>query len=105
MIIPLATPRNGELINLLQVVKVRQHRSGRCKECESLNKKETIHALTAQSACTVYFADGGTEIFDGEASRIFNLELHFALNLYRAFQQSTQSQIVTPDGSPPPRIM
>lgn len=103
--IPLATPRNGEIVNLSQIVQVKVHEAGRCHDCEILSGKQTVHIIGEQSACTVYFADGRSEIYDGDASKFLNIELHFALNAYRTFQQQVTSNIVGPDGNPPPLVM
>lgn len=108
--IPLATPRDGELVNLSQIVRVRVHKVGRCSECEIAefrqdgnNPDKIVHIIGEQSVCTVYFSDGRQEIYDGDASKALNLELHFLLNTYRQMQQSTISppSIVTPNGQPP----
>lgn len=103
--IPFATPRNGELVNLSQIVKVRVHKTGRCDECQldSNDGRKITHIVGEQSACTVYFSDGNSEIYDGDASKALNIELHFLLNTYRQMQQSAISPpaIVTPNGQPP----
>lgn len=110
--IPLAIPRDGEVVNLSQIVRVEIHPVGRCHECERHQtfdeilspenpqpEKKVVHAVGQQPACTVYFVDGIREIYDGEASRIINTEIHFLLNSYRELQIAATSQIVTPDGN------
>jgi hypothetical protein len=117
--IPLATPRDNELLNLSQIVQVKTHPAGRCLECEidaaiAANKAgeeeppadlKIVHIVGEQSACTVFFSDGRSEIYDGDASKFLNMELHWALNVYRAMQQASQSNIVGPDGTKPTLVM
>ena len=101
--IPLATPRNGELINLSQIVQIKTHPAGRCKECEAAEAGTQLvtHVIGQQSACNVYYSDGRTEIFDGDESKYLNIEMHFLLNMYRQFQQQAASPLVGPDGNKP----
>lgn len=115
--IPLATPRNLELVNLSQIIRVRTHASGRCDECSQIAEfehlksgsesdfKPIVHIVGEQSACTVYFSDGSSDIYSGDASKFLNIELHFALNAYRQWQQHVTSNIVGPDGQKPGLVM
>lgn len=111
--IPLATPRDGELLNLSQIVQVKSHPAGRCYECESNSEfsedhpsfKKIVHIVGEQSACTVYFSDGRSEIYSGDPSKFLNMELHWLLNAYRQFQQAASSNIVGPDGQKPGLVM
>lgn len=99
--IPLAIPRNGELVNLSQIVRVRIHEAGRCDECEvDFGMDNIVHVVGQQPPCTIYFSDGRTAIYTDEASRIINAELHFAINQYRAYQMAVTSSIVDADGQP-----
>lgn len=103
--IPLATPRDNEILNLSQIVRVRVHRAGRCHECEFHGEDErtVTHIIGEQSACTVYFSDGTDAIFTGDESKFLNIELHFLLSTYRQMQQASISppSIVTPNNQPP----
>lgn len=113
--IPLATPRDGEVLNLSQIVQVKVHKAGRCGECETDRNifrnlvgdegKPIVHKIGDQSTCTVYFSDGRSEIYTGDASKYLNIELHWLLNFYRTMQQATESQIVGPDGQKPGLVM
>lgn len=99
MIIPLAIPIDGRLINLSQIVEIRVHNAGACDECDE------THIVGAAAACTVYFADGRSEVFSSKASQILNAEMHFALNAYRSLQIESTRTIVSPNGEPPSRLM
>jgi len=115
--IPLATPRNLELVNLSQIVRVRTHAAGRCDECNQIAEFEhlksgredeftpIVHIVGEQSACTVYFSDGSSEIYAGDASKFLNIELHFALNAYRQWQQQVTTSIITPEAAGRDRLM
>lgn len=80
--IPFATPRNREIINLLQIVRVTQE--------------------TDEGKFTVHFTNGDSQVYEGDAAKFLNTEIAFALNMYRQFQVQSQSNIVTPDAG---RIM
>lgn len=99
MIIPLAIPEDGLLVNLTQIVMIRVHKAGHCDECDD------THIVGQQQPCTVTFSNGSQQIFSGEPSRILNAEMHFALNAYRSFQIQSTSQIVTPNGDAGSRLM
>jgi hypothetical protein len=112
--LPLATPADGELINLSQIVKIMLHKAGRCDECTefvatgsidstAMNPKPIVHIVGEPVPCTVYFSDGRREIFDGQRSQLLNAEMHFLLNTYRQMQQQATSAIITPDATP--RVM
>lgn len=79
--IPFATPENRNVINLLQIVRVVQGAPG--------TKDEGI--------TTVHFVNGDIITYSGEAAKIINIEVSFALNAYRALQQASQRQIITPE--------
>jgi hypothetical protein len=53
----------------------------------------------------VYFSNGEIEIYDGDASKFLNIEMHWLLNVYRQFQQAASSNIVGPDGNKPGLVM
>jgi len=99
MIIPLAIPEDGLLVNLTQIVTMRVHKAGRCDECDD------THIVGQQLPCTVTFSNGSQQIFSAESSHILNAEMHFALNAYRSFQIQVTSQIVTPNGDTASRLM
>ena len=83
--IPFAIPQDYEVINISQIIR--------------------IHAVRPDShpdggEIEVYFSDGQKRIYSGDAAKIVNIEVHFALNLYRQMQlahQREQTGIITPD--------
>lgn len=81
--IPFATPTTGEVINLSQIVRV-----------------------TVQDANTILvaFSDGTKRNYTGDAAKFINLEVHFALNMYRQFQIDSQRTIIDPN-APEARLM
>lgn len=82
--IPFATPKNHEVINLLQIVRLTAGAAGTKDE----------------GTVRVFFANGDVERYEGEAAKNINIEVKFALNMYRQWQIATQQTIVTPDGKP-----
>lgn len=88
--IPFATPQNGEVLNLSQIVRLNVVRP----DTDPLGGEVVLH-----------MSDGNQRIYTGDAARNVNLEIHFALNLYRQMQVASQSNIVGADGNPTARIM
>lgn len=86
--IPLAIVQDGETVNLSQIVRLRVVRPD-----SDPNGGEV----------EVFFSDGIKRIYTGNAARFLNIEMHFALNLYRRMQIEVTnggSGLVTPDGTP-----
>lgn len=81
--IPFATPSNGEVINLSQIVRLSQMTNG---------------------SIDVHYSNGEVISYSGDAAKFVNTEVAFALSMYRQWQLSTQQTIITPD-NPPSRIM
>lgn len=86
-ILPLIMPQPGEILNLLQLVKWREH-----GEPDAPGYSVT---------CT--FAGGVKREFTGDAARIVRSEMVFAFNLYRKFidginiaEQQNSSNIIAP---------
>lgn len=70
--IPLATPRNGEIINLAAVARIKQLDDG--------------------AKVRVVFTDGQTETYDGQACQHFMSEILFLLDQYRQLQKLAAGQ-------------
>ncbi len=88
MILPLITPQNLEVLNLANVVRVRQVSIG------NPDREDEI---------SLRLADGTDRTYKGEAAGVVNAELIFALNAYRSWQQSVvkvpaQPSIIVPNG-------
>ena len=67
--IPFATPRDGEIVNLNNVI---------C--CKQISPDE----------CRVTFSDGETRIYKDQAARIMNAEFMFHVQAYRAYGAAMQ---------------
>lgn len=92
MLIPLITPQTSEVLNLAQMVRLHVVRT----ETEGGDNGSEIE---------LYMADGSKRIYTGQAARIVNAEIHFALNTYRQMQLAAQSPLVAADGTSPARVM
>lgn len=78
--IPFATPSDGEVINLTQVISVKHLEGG---------------------DAVVKFADGTTKQYVGQAAAIIHTEIAFNINAYRSYQKAATGQkgnIVAADG-------
>ena len=87
--IPFATPQNHEVINLLQIVRLTAGAAG--------TKDEGTVWIT--------FSNGDESMYEGDAAKNINIEVKFALNMYRQWQISTQQTIITPGNEPGERFM
>lgn len=92
MLIPFIVIRDGELLNLANVVSVKQIAVG-----------EGLHS-TLSNRIELKMADGSTRTYTGDEFARVNAEIVFARNMYAEFQagiyaarQAAGSQIVIPD--------
>ena len=88
--IPFAIPQDGEVVNISQIIRVHVNRTD----------KDPLGG-----EIEVTFSDGLKRIYTGDAARVINLEVHFAINMYRQWQIASQSPLVGSDGKTPARIM
>jgi hypothetical protein len=77
MILPLITPLDGEVYNLVQMVRWR---------------------MTGKDKCVITWANNTKTEFEGEAARFIHAELVFQLNTFRAMQKAAvePSSIIVP---------
>jgi hypothetical protein len=97
--IPFATPRKNEVINLSQIVKIRVHEAGTCQECNQIAEfehlrsgsdeeyKPIVHIVGQPTASTVYWSDGTSEIFADKAHEFLHIEVKFMLITFRKWQK------------------
>jgi hypothetical protein len=99
--IPFTQPRDGELINLLQIVRVIDHPAGDCPEefCGDTHE-------TAGETISVRFCDGHLNFYSGEAAKIVKGGVLMNRKLYETTMIAAlnPSNIVTPEG-PGGRVM
>jgi len=108
--IPLATPRDGELVNLSQIVKIRSHPKGYCEVCTYFDAPDNdtylpppvSHDEDGDRSCTVYFSDGRSEIYTGEEAKRLNIDMQVMLKIFRDSMQAIfePPSITPPNGVP-----
>ena len=115
--IPFATPRDREIVNLSQIVKIEIHAAGKCAECNAIAEfehlesgseeefKPIVHILGKPEAGTVFWTSGRSEIYRGRDFELLHTETAFSLNVYRGWQielQRAASPIITANGNQQP---